>query len=92
MKIQRKLLMAAALAAVLPLSGCWDDDNEDNPPVPTVPPVVITEVPDSAGISTASFVSFILSLDANDESSEPLTLTPAFAVPPDDSAEPTPLT
>lgn len=89
MKIQRKLLMAAALAAVLPLSGCWDDDNEDNTPVP---PVAITEVPDSAGISTAAFVNFIVSLGANDESSEPLTLTPAFAVPPDDSAEPTPLT
>ena len=85
MKNQRKLLAVAGLMAALGLAGCWHDD--DDP----VPPVVITEVPDSAGVSTAALVSFILGLSASDESSEPLTIKDTFAVPADDSAEPTPL-
>ena len=85
MKNQRKLLAAAGLMAALGLAGCWGDN--DDP----VPPVAITEVPDSAGVSTAALVSFILGLSASDESSEPLTLKDTFAVPADDSAEPTPL-
>lgn len=57
-----------------------------------MPPTARTEVPDSAGLSTAAFVSFILGLSASDESSEPLTLKDSFAVPAEESAEPTPLT
>jgi uncharacterized lipoprotein YajG len=88
MAIKRKLWAAVALASVLTLAGCWDDDNNDT----VTPPVASTEVPDSAGASTAAFVSFILSLAASDEASEPLTITERFAVPADESAEPTPLT
>ncbi len=90
MKHQRKLYAAAAVAALLSLAGCWDDDNND-PPV-TPPPVASTEVPDSAGVSVAAFFSYILSLGASDESSEPLTIKDSFAVPADESSEPTPLT
>lgn len=86
MKTQRKLLTAAALAAVLTLSGCWGDNEDDLPPVAT------TEVPDNAGISTAAFVSYLLTLGASDESSEPLTLKETFAVPANENDEPTPLT
>jgi hypothetical protein len=83
------LLAATSLVAVLGLAGCWDDNNSSADPVP---PTASTEVPDSAGISTASIVSFILGLSGSDESSEPLTIKDTFAVPADESAEPTPLT
>ena len=91
MKIARIIVAASASALVLSLTGCWDDDNADT--VAVAPPGITpsTEVPDSAGVSAAAFVSYILSLAAGDESSEPLTIKDAFAVPPDDSAEPTPL-
>ena len=86
MKIHRKLLTAAGLAVVVALAGCWDDDDD---PV-SLP--ASTEVPDSAGISTASFVSYLLGLSGTDESSEPLTINDSFTVPADDTNEPTPLT
>jgi hypothetical protein len=89
MKNQRTLLAAASLAAVLALSGCWDDD--DNTDAVAPPPVDMTEVPDSAGVSIGAFFSFILGLAANDEKSEPLTIKTTFAVPADEAAEPTPL-
>ena len=87
MKNRRKLLAAASLMAALGLAGCSNSSNDTTP----VPPVVITEVPDSAGVSTAALVSFILGLNAGDEASEPLTIKDSFAVPADDSTEPTPL-
>lgn len=88
MKNHRKLLAATGLIAALGLAGCWDDDNNSNP----APPTASSDVPDSAGVSTASLVSFILGLSGSDESSEPLTIKDTFAVPADEGAEPTPLT
>ena len=87
MKTQRKLLAATGLAAVLSLAGCWggDDDEPGSPPAGSV-------VPDSAAVDTASLVSFILGLSASDESSEPSTFRDTFALPADETAEPTPLT
>ena len=87
MNKHRTWLYTAALAASLGLAGCWDDDDEDSPP----PPVVAAEVPDSAGVSTAAFFSFILGLAGNDESSEPLVIKSSFAVPAAESGEPTAL-
>ena len=86
MKTQRHLLAASGLIAVLGLAGCWGDSENA-----AASPVAITEVPDSAGVSTAALVSFILGLNAGDEASEPLTIKDSFAVPADESAEPTPL-
>jgi len=85
------LLAASASALVLTLAGCWDDDNDDT--VAVEPPGIAPtkEVPDSAGVSAAAFVSYILTLGASDETSEPLMIKDAFSVPPEDSAEPTPL-
>ena len=87
MKIHRKLLTATGLAVVMALAGCWGDDDNDSGSLPAS-----TEVPDSAGISTASFVTFLLGLSASDESSEPLTISDSFTVPADETSEPTPLT
>ena len=78
MRNRRKLLAAAGLMAALGLAGCWHNDDDPVPPV--VPPVAITVVPDSAGVSTAALVSFILGLSASEESSEPLTIKDTFAV------------
>ena len=86
MKTHRKFLAATSLLAALGLAGCWGD-SDDNAAAPTAS----TEVPDSAGVSTAALVSFILGLGASDEASEPLTIKDTFAVPADDSTEPTPL-
>ena len=86
MTITRKFIAVSCTALTVALAGCWDDDDE----VAVVPPpVVITEVPASAGVRAASFITFLLSLSGSDESSEPLTISTAFAVPAEDSAEPT---
>ena len=87
MTITRTLIAAACAAVALNLGGCFDDDDED-----VVPPVVVNEVPASAGVSAAAFFSYLLSLGATDETSEPATIRDVFAVPVDDSSEPTPLT
>ena len=84
-----KLWTVTVFASTLTLAGCWDDDDGDPGPSPNPP--ASTEVPDSAGVGTASFFSFLLSLSATDESSEPLTIKDSFAVPADESAESTPL-
>ena len=86
MTTTRMLLAAGGAAVVLTLAGCWDDDDDTVAETPAS-----TAVPDSAGVSAAAFVSYILTLGANDESSEPLTLSDTFAVPPEESADPTPL-
>lgn len=86
MKNQRLLLTAGAMAAALMLGGCWNDDDDD------ANPLVTNEVPDSAGISTAAFTSFLMGLSVSNESSEPMSIKDSFSVPADESTEPTPLT
>ena len=86
-----KLLTVTALATTLALAGCWGDDDDDPVAAPPTPPPASTEVPDSAGVSTAAFFAYILSLSGSNESSEPLTLKDSFAVPAEESAEPTSL-
>ena len=85
MRNNRKILAAIALASALVLAGCWDDDDEPAVALPS------TEVPASAAVSTASFFSYLMSLAANDETSEPLTINDSFAVPNDEANEPTAL-
>ena len=86
MKNQKKWLLVSGLAVALTLTGCFDGDDDD-----VVTPVS-TEVPASAGVSGATFISFLLGLSGSDETSEPLTLMDTFAVPADEASEPTPLT
>jgi hypothetical protein len=89
MNKHQKLWALTSIAAALGLAGCWDGDDGDPAPAPTPP--TSTEVPDSAGVSTAAFFSYLLSLSGTDESSEPLGLKDSFAVPADEVSEPTPL-
>ena len=98
MKLQRKMLVATVAATALAVAGCWNDDNDTDPtpapvpaPVPAPPPPAAAAVPDSAGVSTATFVAFILGLGGSDESSEPLVIRDTFAVPADETGEPTTL-
>ena len=81
--LRSKAAWATAVAALLALGGCWNDDDGE------APPAVSTEVPDSAGVSIASFFSFIVGLSASDEASEPLTIKDSFTVPVDEISEPT---
>ena len=85
MKSTRNIGLAAALAATLVVAACGGNDDE---------PVSVgnaLEVPDSAGASSAAFVGYVQTLAAGDETAEPLTIRDAFAVPPDDDGEPSPL-
>ena len=86
MTTHRTLLATTTLIATLSLAACWGSDDDDLVPAPG-----IAEVPDSAGVSTAAFIGFILGLSASDETSEPATLKDTFSVPADETAEPTPL-
>jgi hypothetical protein len=83
----KRLALAAAVTASLALGGCWGDDDPDAPATPATG----TAVPDSAGASASAFVSYVQSLDPNDDTSEPKTIGTAFAVPDDDASEPTTL-
>ena len=85
-----KFWLAGGLAAVLVLSaGCSGSSGTDignnsggNPG--TAGPAT---VPDGAGTTVASFLAFLLALDPNDETSEPLLIKDSFAVPADDDSE-----
>lgn len=73
-------LTMATLATAIALTACGGGDDDDN-----VVAGPATSVPDSAGISGAALVAFILSLDPNDETSEPLAIADGFAVPDDET-------
>ena len=89
-----KFWLAGGLAAVLVLSaGCSSSSGTDignnsgnnsggNPG--TAGPA---SVPDGAGTTVASFLAFLLALDPNDETSEPLLIKDSFAVPVDEDSE-----
>jgi hypothetical protein len=89
MKIQRKILFMAGVAMALALGGCWGDDDDDPAPVAAGNGA---PVPDSAGVSVSAFLGYILALGATDETSEPSAISTSFEVPPDEAAEPQPLT
>jgi hypothetical protein len=88
MKTLRMLSLLAALMVSAAVTGCWTDDDDEAPP-PTG--TVAVPVPDSAGTSSASFVSFLMGLAASDETSEPYTIPDSFAVPADETADVKPL-
>ena len=89
MKTQRKIWAAAGVAVALALGGCWGGDDDAPAPVVTGNGVA---VPDSAGASTGAFLGYILALGVTDETSEPSAISTSLEVPPDEAAEPQPLT
>ncbi len=88
MKTSRKVWLAAAMGMALTLTGCFHDSSDDTPPAAGNG----TEVPDSAGASVSAFISYLMALKADDETSEPATLKDSFEVPPDESNDPQILT
>jgi hypothetical protein len=89
MTTNSKLGLAAGLAAaLLAVAGCSDSNDDNNTQGSTTPAVT---VPDSAGTSVASFIAYLMGLDANDEKSEPLLIKDSFAVPADEAADPGPI-
>ena len=88
MKTKTRIFLAIGLMTTLLVGGCGSSDDDD--PVATAPPGS-TSVPDSAGMSASAFITFLMTLNPNDETSEPLTLSDGFAVPDDDVGEPQPL-
>ena len=97
MKTTFKIWLTSGLAVALVLSaGCSGSSGNDldvgnntgGYPTTAGPGTV----PDSAGTSVASFLAYLLGLDPNDETSEPLLIQDAFAVPTDESGDSQPLT
>ena len=82
----RNIGLAAALAASLLLSACFGGGDDDDAIAGSQ-----LEVPESAGTSGTAFVGYIQGLGAGDETSEPLMIKDAFAVPPSDDTEPSPV-
>ena len=81
----RNIWLVLALAASALVAGCGGGGGGDDAPA------VATSVPDSAAVSSASFLDFIQSL-TTDETSEPLTISDAFSVPADETDGVRPLT
>lgn len=89
MKTSQKIWLSAAFAAALGIGGCFGGGGDDNNGA-----VAGNDgsVPDSAAASGAAFVAYLLALGQSDESSEPSTINSSFEVPPDEGADPQPLT
>ena len=86
MKTTFKPWLASGLAAALVLvAGCSNNSDDVNNTGTNPNPAVAGTVPDSAGASAASFITFLMALSSSDETSEPLQIKDSFAVPPDES-------
>ena len=86
MKSIRKAWPLAGLTVALGLAGCGGSNNDSSAGNNG------TSVPDSAGASAAAFVSYLSTLSATDETSEPLIINDGLAVPPDEQSDPQTLT
>ena len=76
------------LMTTLLIGGCGSNNNDDQ--VATTP-APSASVPGSAGVSANAFIAFLMTLNPNDETSEPLALGDSFAVPDEDAGESQPL-
>ena len=85
MKKTTKIFLTMGLTTTLLVGGCGSSNHDATTPASS------TSVPDSAGVSANAFITFLMSLKPNDETSEPLTLGNSFAVPDEDAGEPQPL-
>ncbi len=89
MKTIRKFWLATGLTMTLIVTGCSDSSSSSGDNLVVTDS---TEVPVSAGASPEAFVSYIQTLNATDDSAEPLTLSETFSVPADETNDPQPLT
>jgi len=85
MKKTTRIFLTMGLITTLLVGGCGSSNHDATTPASS------TSVPDSAGVSANAFITFLMSLNPNDETSEPLTLGNSFAVPDEDAGEPQPL-
>ena len=85
MKTTTRIFLTMGLITTLLVGGCGSSNHDATTPASS------TSVPDSAGVSANAFITFLMSLNPNDETSEPLTLGNSFAVPDEDAGEPQPL-
>lgn len=88
MKTTTRIFSTVGLMATLLVGGCGGDDGDDQA---ATTPAPSTSVPSSAGVSAGAFITYLMTLNPNDETSEPLTLGNGFAVPDDDASVPQPL-
>ena len=87
MKTISKICLATGLATALVIGGCSGDSDGGSAGAP--PPD--RNVPGSAGATVAAFIAYLMTLDPNDETSEPLTINDSFAVPADETSDPQPI-
>lgn len=81
MKHINVLSFAASLVAVLAIAGCGSNSSDSG----SSSVATGTSVPASAGESVNAFINYLASLNPNDETSEPATLSDSFAVPEDET-------
>jgi hypothetical protein len=67
---------AVTIATLVALSGCGSDSNSNG-----VQPVASS----GPGATGASFIAFIQALPQGDETSQPVTVNPTYAAPPEDN-------
>ena len=85
MKKTTRIFLTMGLITTLLVGGCGSSNHDATTPAPS------TSVPSSAGVSAGAFITYLMTLNPNDETSEPLTLGDNFAVPDENAAEPQPL-
>ena len=81
--------MAVPLAAAAMLVACGSDGSNYTPPVAATLPGPGPDVPAGAGTSVSGFIGYLMGLNTADETSEPSPIANTFAVPDDETNDPT---
>jgi hypothetical protein len=81
-----RFLTAACTVATLMLGGCFDSDDDETP----LPPAAVTEVPASAGTSSAAFTTYVNGtlVAMTSETTEPLGVANLPTAPTSETDEP----
>jgi len=79
-------MCGAALGVGLLVAGCGGSGGGGGGGNPA--PSAASSVPDSASAGGVEFLNFLQSLSGSDETSEPLTISDGFAVPPAEATDP----
>ena len=95
MKTSIPMTLTAVLACSLLVAGCGSSSsssdsgssNVSTEPVAATLPAPGTPVPASAGSTVLGFLSYLQSLNPNDETSEPSPISNSFAIPDDETGD-----